>query len=1143
MKAPALWFDEVALQRMPGFESGGFTVPGFGPAINVVSGPNGSGKSTLARGMQALLWRSVRQDGQMLTARARLGDVVLRLELYAGQLTTYRDGVRGEPTVVVEEPHRYLLALPDLLAADEGDLATRLYQEAAGGYPLAEVAERLGRQPRPRAASQQRRAWRAATEQVERLRRDAQRLSHDGEGRELPDLQAALIACDEAVARAAVLGAVLDLRQAETALALALATYEAFPETVRLLDGSEAQRLVDMLQQLETAAQNVDEARAELERRRGEERDAQLPEDGLPGPVWTALTALGSALQETAGRRERAEQAAGEAASKVAARRAEMAPDLAPEQLAALLGDGLPPLSAWVRDAQRLAALDELLRRADEAFGGEPAPQVKALEDGLQHLQRWLAAQGTPSPPPLWPALGALLASFAGGTGLAPARLAAGWGWALVAGGAAAAVALLAYGWRRRRADPGQPWREAFTELHLTAPSSWTVDAVLQSAQQLRTDLAAAQLVALQRQEWQRYAALRDQAAELRATVEAEQQALCERFGLPTSTVPLELAQLHDQLVRWREAHDLQVAAEAEAARLRQAEADLLATLAERLALYGCPSPATAPEAVAQLRDLERRRTLWQQARDALARLEPQCDKFVARHGELSAQLDGWYTGLGLQPGDRVGLEQALARQPACAEAKEAVAEARLRLKQAAEAVPEGEPWADRDEATLRGWLEDAASQAARRDPLRDRLSALQERIRHAEEQQAVEAALAAADEAWDKLVARRDSDADAVVTDLLATQLEEQFRNEALPEVFQRAAALYGELTHEQYGLRLTLDGGRARFQAEDRLAGVVRELSELSSGNRVQLLLAVRLASIETDEGGGARLPLWLDEAMGTSDDARALAIIEAVATVAASGRQVIYLTAQADEVAKWRRHVPDAAFLDLASIRQLDTPTLPPIGPLPEPVPVPAPRELDHAGYGRLLAVPAISPWEPADRAHLWYAFWEPATLYRLLDVYGLTTWATYVGRTRTAGAEALGVSAESHRRAAARMEVLEALLHAWRQGRSRPVDPGVLARSDFGRSRFLGDVVAFAQECATTEEFLSRLTELDGIGPTRRDGLRDFLADEGYLADGEPSEPAAWLEAGLTAATSALGEGLLTRDEVAWLVALLPGVATA
>src|SRR5690606_25685238 len=128
---------------------------------------------------------------------------------------------------------------------------------------------------------------------------------------------------------------------------------------------------------------------------------------------------------------------------------------------------------------------------------------------------------------------------------------------------------------------------------------------------------------------------------------------------------------------------------------------------------------------------------------------------------------------------------------------------------------------------------------------------------------------------------------------------------------------------------------------------------------GTRVQLLLAVRVAFVETQEQG-ARLPLVFDEVLANSDDDRAQAAIEAVMALARAGRQVFYLTAQWDEVSRWQRALDGAGldhrFIDLAEVRRLAAAgrrPLPAMGPAR--LAPPAPGGCTYQEYGQLLQVP--------------------------------------------------------------------------------------------------------------------------------------------------------------------------------------------
>jgi uncharacterized protein YhaN len=112
---------------------------------------------------------------------------------------------------------------------------------------------------------------------------------------------------------------------------------------------------------------------------------------------------------------------------------------------------------------------------------------------------------------------------------------------------------------------------------------------------------------------------------------------------------------------------------------------------------------------------------------------------------------------------------------------------------------------------------------------------------------------------------------------------------------VFRKARDLFTDFTAGSFRLEID-EGVKPSFRAVETSSGRGVGLDQLSSGTRVQLLMAVRLAFIEEMESGH-QLPLILDEILGNTDDLRASAIIDATIEICRLGRQVIYFTAQHD------------------------------------------------------------------------------------------------------------------------------------------------------------------------------------------------------------------------------------------------------
>jgi len=173
--------------------------------------------------------------------------------------------------------------------------------------------------------------------------------------------------------------------------------------------------------------------------------------------------------------------------------------------------------------------------------------------------------------------------------------------------------------------------------------------------------------------------------------------------------------------------------------------------------------------------------------------------------------------------------------------------------------------------------------------------------VEHAKKRTDVEAAYSAVQWAQTELASARDGECAAVAGQALLDFVGLQSRDLGRPRVFRRAGDLFEQITQGRYTLEFH-DGNPPAFRALDRQHGEPRNLDQLSSGTRVQLLIAVRLAFLQEMETG-VRLPIIVDEALANSDDERAAAIVSALFALCRDGRQLFYLTAQADEVDKWR------------------------------------------------------------------------------------------------------------------------------------------------------------------------------------------------------------------------------------------------
>ena len=172
-------------------------------------------------------------------------------------------------------------------------------------------------------------------------------------------------------------------------------------------------------------------------------------------------------------------------------------------------------------------------------------------------------------------------------------------------------------------------------------------------------------------------------------------------------------------------------------------------------------------------------------------------------------------------------------------------------------------------------------------------------------------------EDALDSLKQLYENNLSSATGALIINQLKKETRNHNQPPIFKRANEVLNKITNGRYELLLPGESEENDFRAYDTVLRLGQNLSELSTGTRVQLLLSVRLAYVETEESS-IKLPLLADELLANSDDERAKAIIESLLEISGEGRQVFYFTAQVDEVSKWMVYLHEQKDLEYKVIQ---------------------------------------------------------------------------------------------------------------------------------------------------------------------------------------------------------------------------------
>lgn len=1149
-----LAFERLAVRRMPGFEEGGFVLDGLSPGVNVIHGPNASGKTTAGRAVRLLLWPRSGEGDASLAAVVDLAGERWEIDLDRDRVRYRRDGAPAEPPALpaADAADRYSLALHELLRpeAQGEDLAAAVAREAAGGYDLEAAREAVDARPKPRNPRKPRAEYEAAVAKVKEEETEQRRIAE--EAGDLARLEAELADARKAAARLERVQDALNWVRCRERLARAEEELAGFPAAMERLTGDEAKRLADERERLASARedrQRVDTDLAKEERRLAE---AALPEAGLPPGLLAELGERRERLVALELEMAQRQRGLAEAARRRTEASLELGDDAGDDRLAELRpGDWREVLDLARRsDALRSERL-ELDALADWIGEARPTLDLERRLDGLgaeaRVLRDWLRA-----PAAGWrsrlPALAAAVAlavlAAAGGFLVHPGL------WGL------AAVSFLVVLWcwldvgREARAREGLEAQHR--SLPGTEPLPWRRGAVAGRLTELEEAMVA---VRGERRRAERRGELDSRAERLKnqdEELEADRRSLVARVGLAPRAEhrgAAPLASLVHSLGRWREANEAMAAGEAAIEEARRQHDRELATLRERLGAYGeAREVVDGASARGAVEALERRSQAHRQATEALERLTAdgaRADEEIARATGSTREL---FARLELEDGDDSALATLLEGLESYEAAVDACRDARTELRLADGKLPAEDELREWGEAALEAERDELEAEAGRLEELVDRLARLRERVAQAKRKQDLEEALARRSETEDALRAEREREADAVTAWVLADWVRERTRGVQSPAVMARAKALFARITGGSFRL-LDPVGDPPEFRAEDTRAGATRDLGELSAGRRIQLLVAVRMGFVEEQERG-VRVPLVMDETLANSDDASAAALIEAVLELAREGRQVFYLTAQDDEVTKWRAALeastdgPEWRELDLGAIRQMEAERRVPRRPWrPRLREVPAPGTLGREEYASRLGVPGLDPRGEPGAVHLWHLVEETEPLHELL-ARGVESWGELEALAADAGSDLLGGGPEGERRrarAAARARCVETLFRAWRKGRGRPVDRVILADSGAVTDRFLDEVSDLAERVeGDPAALLAGLErgEVKGFRSDKTEQLAGYLRDEGYLDDREVLGRAELRELAVTELAAEIEAGDLTLDAIDELLAQMP-----
>jgi hypothetical protein len=1053
----------LTIRRMPGTLEP-FTLDELAPALNLVHGPNESGKTTFCRAVRALLWPQA-EPGERVWVEARFerDDGDWRAEREGRTVRWQHQGRPADPprlppghvaTCFTVEADA-LLRLGD----DEEQLAHEVLRQMAGGYDLHPLLADLEKKLVPAwgRGTREQRELREEHEAFERARSAhralAEERNHLDEQREQRD--AARRARDEAER----LDAAIQLLETGARREELAADLERLGPVVARLRGDEASATDALIEQRDRLVERRRRLLTTCTTCETELAEAALPHGPLEEHEFgrrrrdvTALVRDEGELQRLRDE-ERTASVQLEQAREALAGQLEGEPRLMPEALA--------------RFEQAVKREEELSRRRAELAAAErilprprPDEELRRWRAGRDALRRWREARTAPGSFALL--LVVLAALAAGASAVAAWWGDPRWGWLTLAA-TLGVLAAMFVPWRSGRRQRAQA-SEDLARAGLEPPPRWDHAAVAERMEELAAALVAEEARRLRAAEdGARLDEERRHLEELEAELAAEREALAREAGLAPSSSSLTLGDALRAVERYREAAGRLETARRDAAAATRAIEQALQRHGAFLAEHGLP----AAEDAAALGDaLDRLQSRSAQARQALAGLgkaRTELADVETERGEKDASIAERYRELGLEPGDRAGIDRLLDQLPERDRLREALAETTWRVRDLKAKLTGDRSLLDLPLDELRERRRAAEAQAAHEDELREQVARVEAAIAQAKGGHDVEEALERIDRARAAVDAQREEARRAAAGATLLARTIEDHERSSRPPVLERAARWFAEFTGHRYRLDAHRDGHAPRFRAVDTTSGHGLALGELSTGTRTQLLLAARLAfAVEAEQG--EELPLLLDEALGHSDPERFSAVARALAVLARERRQVFYLTCQPHDIGLWRRVLDEESIherreIDLGRLRQTAAAADPGALALPPAARVPDPAGLTAAEYAEALAVPRVDPHAGAAALHLFYLLDDRLEILRELLVPGITRVGQWRSLAERAGGRVL-LPRDEARRLDALAAAADTCLRAWCVGRPRPFTHDVLLAAEVSE-RWMPGLCALAE----------------------------------------------------------------------------------
>ncbi|HUZ61426.1 MAG TPA: hypothetical protein VMU83_21805 [Hanamia sp.] len=1104
----------LSVQKMPGFPRGLETIKNLAPNINIIAGPNASGKSSTARIIQQVIWRS-HVNSIQVESSFKINDESWEIKIDSGSIVLQRDGIDAEliGLPAFEESGRYMLALHELVEEEDGQLARQIVKESIGGYDLEKAGERLGYSGniKNRGASQFK-AFEYAAGACKDIQQKQSELKK--EENKLGELNKTMQQAKDAAGLQDLYEQVIQYLEAKLQNDQSLEEYTAFPAVLDNVTGEEYQTMEDLEEEIRVADIAILDAGEKIRENEAAISQLKLPGGGCGEKVLAELEKRVEHLVETESEIQETEKKAGEFKVKEREALKSIDENLDASEWQQINLKDVNGLDKFLEEAHRTISQKQFFQTAISELQKEEndkGPKIELLVEGIRTLSYWLLEKGGISVVAKWWLLVISL------TGILTVITTYYIGWPGLLGIALIIIGTI-YALNAKTGNSKHIRKNDFDKTGLDGPEVWNTDGVSGKLQELMDTLQEANWQKKIRQKITFFTNDKEALQEQLKAINEKRDRWLEKIRaipeLPENNLKnySGLSWFVHYVKEWQKNNAETRALEETKAWLSQ---DVTATIKMINELFPETISEKATDAITakvilkQLSQDERAR------QNAVAETEHQ-NEFIHEKNlfknKTAQKIQAIYNKLDREFGKKEEIHQLVEQLENYRNAKEKhqvaeklLSEKMLQMRNHSlfESHQKEIESLTLDQAKEKS--KDLSLLAQQFDSTNKEIIQIETNIQREKNGNDLEKALEVREDALEDLEQLYKDNLASNTGKLLIDQLKNEIGEQNLPQVFKRANELLIHITKGRYELKLD-ERDPPAFRAYDTIAKLGQDLSELSTGTRIQLLLSVRLAFIETQEAI-LKLPILADELLANSDDIRANAIIEALVEISREGRQIFYFTAQADEVSKWKNYLNTTQNISYEII-ELTGSQNEMTGYKVNEVGfssfeliqnIPSGEGKSHEEYGKLLNVTAFNPLtEEKEHLHLWYLLEDKELLRNCLTkgikYYGqLDSFIRHNGKIEELNKVTL-VSIQN------KTMFLQRFLELYRIGRSRPIDRDILQHSGAVSYKFIEAVTEKLKDLEWNPRKLVMALnkgEVSGFRKNKAEELEEYLTAEGYF----------------------------------------------